>query len=169
MANQKELKERRLKVQELKTVGYTLEKIADTLQVTYRTIANDVKVLKQQAMEGEKQIDQWEVIAELSDKQKRRIRILWQIALDKLATRSERLKALAHLHNEDELYIKRAQIAGILPKDSPMIAIQNNMQVEGTYTLADAFKETYGDQIAQKPIQQGGEQHEPKRKNSKTA
>jgi outer membrane murein-binding lipoprotein Lpp len=155
MTTKQELEDRRNQVKELKTLGYTLEKIADQLQVTYRTVASDVKALKTRAMQEEQQIDQWEVIAELSDKQKRRMRMLWKIAMDPGATRSEKLKALAHLHNEDELYIKRAQIAGILPKDSPMIAIQNNMQVEGTYTLADAFQETYGEKIAKKPKTKG--------------
>ena len=88
---------------------------------------------------SEKKEDMWKKIAQLSENQRQRIKRLWILVTDSASSRKEKMRALDLLQKEDELFIKRGQIAGVLLKDAPLIAIQNNTVVK--LNIKDEFKE----------------------------
>lgn len=131
--------ERRLKVMHMYTTGMNAEEIAKALNLTTRTIFKDLAARRKQLEKSEKKEDMWKKIAQLNENQRQRVKRLWNIATDPAASRKEKMRALDLLHKEDELFIKRGQIAGILPKDAPLVAIQNNTKIE--LSINEEFKE----------------------------
>ena len=140
---QREVEELKDRALELCVMGYTQAQIAIQINRTQRQVANylkdrKIKIGNQEIIESAK-----EKIAQLKENQAKRIRNLWSIALDKGATQHVRLKALGQLKEEDDMFIKRGQLAGILKPDGPVVAIQSNTQIEQHYTITDAFAELH--------------------------
>jgi len=139
----KEIEELKDRALELCVMGYTQKQIGKQIGKTERQVANylkdrKIKIGNREIIESAK-----EKIAQLKENQLKRIRSLWSIALDKESTKSVRLKALGLLKDEDEMFVKRGQLAGILKPDGPVVAIQNNTQIDMNYTITDAFRELH--------------------------
>ena len=125
------IKDRRRQVQELSLRGTKIEHIADSFHVSTRTIDNDIKAIRKELskrMETDTGIKEvWGILGEYSEAQRMRIQKLWGIIANKTVKNKEILAAVKLLQDEEVLKIRRDQIAGVLPKDSPMVAIQNNI------------------------------------------
>ena len=122
---------RRLKVMFLYVNGMNTTEIAQSLGLSKRTIDKDLAERRSELASSEQKEDMWQKIGQLTENQRQRVKRLWTIVTDNNASRKEVMRALDLLQKEDDLFIKRGQMAGMLPKDTPFIAIQNNtLQVE---------------------------------------
>jgi len=132
--------ERKLQAMELKLHGMTIETISQKLGVSTRTIDKDLAERRKELAKYERKEDMWEKIAQLSENQRERLKRLWLIATDPDSTKRDKMRAIDLLQKEDELFIKRGQIAGILPKEAPLVAIQQN-NIVNKISLAEAYQE----------------------------
>jgi len=133
----KEREELKKKIADLNTLGYGIPQIAKDLDLHERTCYRYLadyrkKIAKEQANTAD------EIIGQLTISQERRMRYLQGILSE--GTKSEKMKALALLQQEEQLWVKRNQLMGYLPNEAPTIAIQNTNVVEGTTTIADSIR-----------------------------
>ena len=122
---------------ELAVLGYSTTQIATDLGMGPRQIRRyleDSRSARAQEQLGKTD----EIIGELIESQEKRLRYLFGII--KEGTKNEKMKALALLQQEDQMKVKRHQLAGNLPTEAPIVAIQNTNMVEGVTTIADAIR-----------------------------
>lgn len=132
-----ELKALKKQINELAVLGYSGTRIAEDLGMPERTCNTYLKDHREKrAREQTGHAD--EIIGELIEAQERRVRYLQGIISK--GTKAEKMKAVALLQQEDQMKIKRNQLAGNLPTEAPVIAIQNTNVMEGTTTIADSIR-----------------------------
>jgi len=111
-------KARRSKVLQMSMRGFKTRQLAEYFNVSPRTIERDFQELKKDVAKREGQVDPWALMGFLSEKQRQRIQELWRILNEDQCSRNEKIRAIGELRQEDEFLVKRAQIAGLLPKDN---------------------------------------------------
>ena len=142
--NKKELIALKKQIIELAVLGYSSLKIGQDLGIPERTISRWVqshRIARAKEQEGKAEA----IIGELIESQDKRTRYLQAIISE--GTKSEKMKAMALLQTEDQMKIKRHQLAGNLPTEAPTIAIQNTNVVEGTTTISDMIRQKFPDMI----------------------
>jgi len=132
-----ELKALKKQVCELAALGYSTRQIGDDLSLSDRHIRRYLEATRiARAKEQFGKTD--EIIGELIESQEKRLRYLFGII--KEGTKNEKMKAIALLQQEDQMKVKRHQLAGNLPSEAPVIAIQNTNMIEGVTTIADSIR-----------------------------
>lgn len=127
-------------------MGYTQEEIAHRFNISRRTVINYTNKHKDAIYkELNQSIDKQ--ISELELKKNNRIKRIWEIIVNPETNTRDRIKAIQLLQNEEVLTIKRRQMLGLLPQDTPAIAIQNTNVVEGVTTLKDTVKRIFPELI----------------------
>ena len=137
--NAEERRKRKDQVTDMVRMGYTYSKIAHQLGITKKTVVTYVKEERKDAIE-QLHASAEEHIADYEADKNKRIKKLWEIALDDSKKAGERTKAIALLQQEESMSIKRKQLVGMLPQEAPLIAIQNNNMIEGVTTIADSIR-----------------------------
>lgn len=125
MATKKEIQKRRRQVLELKLQGFTLERVAEHTGMSLQQAYRDCKAIKQ-VLSKELQEKGDELIAELKEAQRLRIQRLWFIIKDKSSRKSDILKAIEVLQKEEDKTIRRAQLIGVLSKDSEFVKVSQD-------------------------------------------
>jgi hypothetical protein len=155
---QKQREKTRKQVFQLRLLGFNRAQVAEQMNLSIVTV--DRYYYRELKLARPNLPDKEEFIRELNAAQEKRIRELWSTVMDKGAERIDRIRALHELREEESLLIRKGQLSGILPKEGPLALFQQNIQnnvVNKKYTLADAFKEVYGDldkNISKKASQQ---------------
>lgn len=139
--NAEERRKKKDQVTDMVLMGYTYSKIAHQLGISKKTIVTYVKEERKEAME-QLQASAEEHIADYEAEKNKRLKKLWEIALDDTKKPGERTKAIALLQNEEMMSIKRKQLIGMLPADAPLVAIQNNSS-ETNITLAESIRRKF--------------------------
>jgi len=138
-------KEQREKLKEravdMSITGYTQPEIAKTLGVSERSVHSYIKektadVVKTMREDAEKQMARME-LARL-----KRTKKLWTMIIDPETKDVDRARAIDLLQKEEAFKIKRQQLIGLLPKDEPLVAIQNNVT---TVSIAESIKRVHPD------------------------
>ena len=127
--------ERRRQVLQLSLKGMKPHQIAKHFDVHPKTIKRDFEEIRKQQASKESQLTGWAMMGLLSEKQRQRLVELWRIVNDDKTTRSEKIRAIAEMRQEDEFAVRRAQVVGILPKDNitvlpPIQGDNNDVQVQ---------------------------------------
>jgi len=126
-------------VTDMVMIGYSYSDIVHKLGISKRSVIRYVKEERKEAIE-QLHATAEEHMADYEAEKNKRIMKLWTIALDEKNTPSERTKAISLLQNEETMGIKRKQLIGLLPQESPLVAIQNNNMIEGVTTIADSIR-----------------------------
>ena len=128
------VQKRRERVMILKLQGMTAMAISKAMGVTDRTIESDLAEVRSEMAKKYQASIGWERLAKYNEGQRLRIGRLWKIVSDKKSDTGDVLKALKELREEENMSIKKDQIAGILPKETteqmaPMIIAGDNADV----------------------------------------
>jgi len=119
---------RRKKIIELRTLGFTLQQIADTLDLAYSTVWKDVQVAgKERAKQLENEIDAY--IHRYEEGKLKRIRELWAMYA-RAENDKERRKILKQIDDMEERLIETLQRLDKLPAlKGEKISILNKVEV----------------------------------------
>lgn len=127
------------KIWDYRLKGYSVDEAATLLGIgtktAYRYIEGKLDKLKEKFIR-----DADKILGQIEDQRDVRIKKLFNI-VDNSENEGSMMKAMQLLQNEEELRIKRYQQLGVIAKDSPLVAIQNNTQ--NNVSISDTFKEMY--------------------------
>ena len=126
---------------DLSVTGYTQKEIAKLLGLSEKSVFSYIKektadVVKTMREDAEKQMARME-LARL-----KRTKKLWLMVVDPATKDVDRTRAIDLLQKEEAFKIKRQQLIGLLPKDEPLVAIQNNVT---TVSIAESIKRVHPD------------------------
>jgi transposase len=143
---------RRNRVMNLICRGLNLTEIAEKEGVSYNTAQKDLVAGRKELLKQFGKMPANEMLAELNHKQSLRVQRNWAVIADTGADKRNVLKALENLRREELLSIKKAQLAGILPRDAPeqVILTENlNLDQRSINFVSDAEKAAIIDRINQ--------------------
>jgi len=124
---------------DLSVTGYTQKEIAKLLGVSEKSVFSYIKektaeVIKTMREDAEKQM------ARMDMARLKRTKKLWTMVIDPATKDVDRARAIDLLQKEEAFKIKRQQLIGLLPKDEPLVAIQNNVT---TVSITDSIKRVH--------------------------
>lgn len=146
------------KVMDMVVVGYSTREICQSLNIKQRTAERYIEDRRKDAINDLKKKSEI-IIGQMEQDKRKRIKQLWTIALDQQTKKNDRIKAFQCLQAEEDMAIKRAQLAGLLPREAPQIAIQQNITNEASeFTFVDAYEEFIKEE-KEKKIEIGGNEN----------
>ncbi len=132
-----QLKKRRSQVKKMLVRGVTQEKMAEQLDVTRRTVARDVKHIKEEIKDKIKEEPIEEVLTDLEATLDILKQEYWKIYHDKEATNSVKLRALKSINESVENRIKLLQKLGVVREEPDKLEIKEGYE--------EKLRETYND------------------------
>ena len=124
LVEEKERTKRRYELLHLSLRGYTNQQLADNLNISLELIKKELKIAKNEAGKELNTLTAKEVLGWLNAHQRNRIKELWRIYDDSNTKKSEKIKIVSELREEEKLMIQKYQILGVLPKESTITMIE---------------------------------------------
>lgn len=137
-----EMKALKKKISDLATIGYTTDMIAEEVNLSASRVTRHLSAFRE-ARAKEMNNNTGVIIGQLIESQKKRERYLFSMVAE--GTERQKLRAIHLLQMEDQMRIKRNQLVGNLPQDTPLVAIQNN--VTENYMLSDSIRKNFPELI----------------------
>ena len=129
---------------DLSVTGYTQAEIAKLMNLSPKTVWNYIKEATAEALKTLKE-DAEKQMAKMEMAKNKRTKRLWTMVLDPATKDGDKARAMDLLQKEEAFKIKRQQLIGLLPKDEPLVAIQNNVNV---VSIADSIKRVHPELVS---------------------
>ena len=141
---QSQLRKRRNKVKKMLVRGITQEQMADSLDVSRRTIARDIDAIKNEVKEKVKEEPIEEVLTDLEATLDVLRKEYWKIYHDNEASHTTKLRALKNINDSVENRIKLLQKLGIVRKEADKLEISESRdRLKEVYEELEQEGETY--------------------------
>lgn len=98
--------------------GVSYQQIAKSYGISKKQVEKDLLVIRREKAKQLKKIDLNERVAEYDESARQRLARIWGILSDQTSKKREIIDALKLLQHEEELRIRRDQIAGVIPREN---------------------------------------------------